>query len=69
MAAELAGLPSERSPEALEAKQFDLLLLNLQLCVLGADTGFTKLKGRVVDIAAALEEQATIPVIAAQMSH
>ena len=68
LATELAGLPSERSPEALEAKQFDLLLLNLQLCVLGAGTNFTKLKGRVVEIAAALEEQATIPVIAAQIS-
>ena len=67
LADELAGLPSEREPERLEAKQFDLLVLNLQLCVLGAAPGFGKLRERVVELAAALEEQATIPAIREQL--
>jgi len=32
-------------------------MLNLQLCVLGHAPGFDKLKERVMEIAAALEEQ------------
>lgn len=67
LADELAGLPSERPLEGLDAKQFDLLMLNLQLCVLGRGTGFAKLKEQVVEIAAALEEQSNIPVVQAQM--
>ena len=64
---ELAGLPTQRPPESLEAKQFDLLVLSLQLCLLGGGTGFPKLRQRLVEIAAALEEQVSIPVVAAQM--
>ena len=67
VADELAGLPTQRPPDRLEAKQFDLLLLTLQLCLLGAGTGFPKLRQRVVRIAAALEEKAGIPMVAAQM--
>lgn len=67
LAAEVAGLPSERDPEALEAKQFDLLILMLQLCVLGHGAGFDTLKQKVIDIAAALEEQSSIPAIRDQM--
>ena len=67
LADELASLPMQRPPESLEAKQFDLLLLDLQLCLLGAGTGFPKLRQRLVEIAAALEEQVSIPVVAAQM--
>ncbi len=67
LADELAGLPTQRPPDSLEAKQFDLLVLTLQLCLLGAGTGFPKLRQRVVEIAAALEEQVSIPVVAAKM--
>ena len=67
LADQLAGLPCERPPEGLEAKQFDLLMLTLQLCVLGAADGYARLRLRVIEIASALEEQANIPVIAAQM--
>ena len=35
----LAGLPTTIEPEKVEAKQFDLLMLNIQLCMLGARTG------------------------------
>ena len=64
----LASLPTERTPERLEAKQFDLLVLGLQLCILGAATNLTKLRKNMVEIAAALEEQTTIPVVMAQMA-
>ncbi len=67
LADELAGLPTQRPPESLEAKQFDLLLLNLQLCLLGAGIGFAEAAAALVEIAAALEEQVSIPVVAAQM--
>ncbi len=67
LAQEVAGLPSEREPERLEAKQFDLLMLNLQLCVLAAAPGFERLQERVIEIASALEEQSTIPVIRDQL--
>ncbi|OJY72334.1 MAG: restriction endonuclease subunit R [Rhodospirillales bacterium 70-18] len=67
LASNVAGLPSEREPEKLEAKQFDLLMLALQLCVLGDGAGFAAMKLRVTEIAAALEEQSTIPAIRDQM--
>ena len=67
LAESLAGLPNERPPERLESKQFDLLVLGLQLCLLGVAINFSKLRKRVEEIAAALEEQTTIPVVMAQM--
>ena len=63
LAAEVAGLPSERAPEKEEAKRFDLLMLNLQLCVLDAAPGFDRFKRRVMELAAALEAQSGIPAI------
>ncbi|MGA9867686.1 MAG: DEAD/DEAH box helicase family protein [Acetobacteraceae bacterium] len=68
LAREIAGLPSERDPEKLEAKQFDLLMLNLQLCALGHLPGLETLKDRVTGIAAALAEQPNIPVICEQLA-
>jgi type I restriction enzyme R subunit len=67
LAEDVAGLPSELGPERLEAKRFDMLMLNLQLCVLRQQAGFSKLKKQAVDIASALEEQATIPIIRAEL--
>ena len=63
LAAEVAGLPSERAAEKEEAKRFDLLMLNLQLCVLDAAPGFDRFKRRVMELAAALEAQSGIPAI------
>ncbi len=68
LAEHVAGLPSERDPERQEAKRFDLLMLNLQLCVLGPGVGFRSLKEQVVGLAAALEEQASIPTIREQLA-
>nr|WP_294554020.1 DEAD/DEAH box helicase family protein [uncultured Rhodopila sp.] len=67
LAAEVAGLPAELDPEKVEAKQFDLIMLNLQLCVLTARPGFDSLKDRVIDIAAALAENKAVPAIAAEL--
>ena len=67
LVAHLAGLPTELDPEKLEAKQFDLLMLNLQLCVLSARPGFDRAKDRVIEIATALAENKTIPAIAAEL--
>lgn len=67
LAEDLANLPAELDPERLEAKQFDMLMLNLQLCVLKQQAGFAKLKKQAVEIASALEEQATIPIIHAEL--
>jgi type I restriction enzyme R subunit len=63
----LGGLPSELAAEREEAKRFDLLLLNLQLCILKQEPGFKRLRKLLVMIAAALEEQATIPAIRAHV--
>jgi type I restriction enzyme R subunit len=67
LADEVANLPSELDSERLEAKQFDMLMLNLQLCVLKQQAGFAKLKKQVVEIAEALEAQATIPIIRVEL--
>jgi len=63
LAAEVAGLPSERAAEKEEAKRFDLLMLNLQLCVLDAAPGFDRFRRRAMELAAALEVQSGIPAI------
>ncbi len=67
LSAELAGLPVELAAEKVEAKQFDLLMLHLQLCVLTARAGYDGLKDKVVGIATALAEQNAVPVIQEQM--
>ncbi len=60
---EIAGLPSEKPVEPLETKQFDLLLLKLQLAHLKAARAYKGMKQQLIDIAAALEESSNIPVI------
>lgn len=59
----IAGLPSPHGEDEEEAKRFDLMMLRLQLALLRADPEFNSLKQRVQDIAAALEAQASIPMI------
>lgn len=65
---EIAGLPSEKEPEAVESKQFDLLLLRLQCATVDGNTSFTRLKQQVQEIASSLEESSSIPVIKEQLS-
>ena len=64
---QVAGLPTELDPENEEAKRFDLLSLNLQLELLRAEPGFERMRERVKEIAALLEEKETIPLVREQM--
>jgi type I restriction enzyme R subunit len=64
---EVAGLPTELDPENEEAKRFDLLALNLQLTLLGADPHFERLRDRVKEIAGLLAEKDAIPMVREQM--
>src|SRR5207249_1434635 len=63
----LAGLPTELDPEDITARQFDLLLLNLQLAFLRAEPQLPRLIEQVREIAELLEEKENIPLVAAQM--
>jgi type I restriction enzyme, R subunit len=68
LATEVAGLPTELDPENEEAKRFDLLMLRLQLSVLKSEPWFERLRDQVREIAGALEEKASIPMVQAQMA-
>ena len=48
-------------------KQFDLLMLQLQLAVLKSDAWFAKLRKQVEAIAGLLSEKDSIPMVRAQM--
>jgi type I restriction enzyme R subunit len=63
----LAGLPTELDPDDITARQFDLLLLNLQLALLRSEPQLPRLIDQVIEIAGLLEEKGNIPVVAAQM--
>lgn len=64
---EVAGLPSVHADTDLDAKQFDVLMLNLQLAVLRADARFDELKENVIELAGAMEEKQTIPMVREQL--
>ncbi|MFI6238976.1 DEAD/DEAH box helicase family protein [Micromonospora sp. NPDC050795] len=59
----LAGLPSEVRDDGEEAKRFDLLILRMQLGLLVPDSRFNRHRTEVQEIASALLEQTTIPMI------
>jgi len=65
--ANIAGLPSELTDEDEEAKRFDLLVLRAQLAILKANPDLASLKDKIQAIASALEEQANIPAIKAEI--
>jgi type I restriction enzyme R subunit len=64
---EVAGLPSELVDDEQEAKQFDLLILRLQLALLRHERSFTRWSEDVKEIASALEEKASIPMVRAEL--
>ena len=64
---EVAGLPSALIDPDQDAKQFDLLMLRMQLALLNADHAFERLREQVRVIAEALEEKDSIPMVRAQM--
>jgi type I restriction enzyme R subunit len=63
----VAGLPSELIDDDQEAKQFDLLMLRLQLGLLRHERSFTRWSKVVKEIAGALEEKASIPMVRAEL--
>jgi len=65
--ADVAGLPSAFQDDALPAKQFDLLLLNAQLCLLRGETGFAALQDRIIRFASALERLSNVPAVAREL--
>ncbi|KAA2267000.1 DUF4145 domain-containing protein [Solihabitans fulvus] len=64
----LAGLPTafRENDTSEEAKRFDLLALRLQLALINAEPGYSRLQARVQEIASALLDQLTIPAVRAQ---
>jgi type I restriction enzyme R subunit len=64
----LAGLPTSYRDDdtSEEAKRFDLLALHLQLALINAEPGYSRLKSQVQEIASALLDQLTIPAVRAQ---
>lgn len=66
LADRVAKLPTQLDPEHEDAKRFDVLLLNAQLGVMRSEP-FERQRRKVMGIAGALEDQQTIPVIAAQL--
>jgi type I restriction enzyme R subunit len=66
MADKLASLPDQLDPEHEDAKRFDVLLLNAQLSLLRGEL-YERQRQKIIQIAGLLEDQQTIPVIAAQL--
>jgi type I restriction enzyme R subunit len=67
LANDVAGLPSELIDDDQEAKQFDLLMLRLQLSVLLHEPSYDRLRKQVIEIAGLLEEAASIPMVQQQL--
>lgn len=64
---DVAGLPSELVDEDQEAKQFDLLILRLQLALLRHEKSFMRWSKDVREIAGALNEKTAIPMVRAEL--
>jgi type I restriction enzyme, R subunit len=63
----IAGLPSGYPDDDIAAKQFDLLILQTQLAMMRSDRAFEALRGKIVQIAALLEELSNVPMVATAM--
>jgi len=66
LADRIAQLPTQLDPEPEDAKRFDVIVLNAELGVLQGDP-FERQRQTIMKVAAALEEQQNIPVIAQQL--
>lgn len=67
LAHEVAGLPSVIPAETPEARQFDLLMLRMQLTLLRGEPGFERMRDNVQTIARLLESQVAIPAVEAKL--
>lgn len=59
----VAGLPSERDPEHITAKLFDLVCLNLQLALVNGTRDFITCRDRIIEVALTLETMDAIPAV------
>jgi type I restriction enzyme R subunit len=59
----VAGLPSQLVDDDQEAKQFDLLMLRLELALLRVESSFSRMLEQVRGIAGLLEEKSAIPMV------
>ncbi|MGQ7244660.1 DEAD/DEAH box helicase family protein [Salinicola sp. V024] len=67
---EVAELPSEKKTDDIESRMFDLTALRMQLALIEVDAGnFDRLRARVMDIAAMLEEKTSIPLVKEQLGY
>lgn len=67
---EVAELPSEQETDDIESRMFDLTALRMQLALIEADAGgFDRLRRRVIEIAALLEEKTSIPIVKEQLGY
>jgi type I restriction enzyme R subunit len=64
---EVAGLPSKLQDDDIEAKRFDLLILQTQLALLRHENRFASLRKRIEETLELLEELDNIPMVAAEM--
>jgi type I restriction enzyme, R subunit len=63
----IARLPAELPPDEETAKQFDLLILRLQLARLNATPDFSRWQNQVREIALLLQEKESIPMVRDQI--
>jgi type I restriction enzyme R subunit len=59
----ISSLPNELNPEDETAKQFDFLMLKLQLATLHNSKDFLKYRDQVIEIANRLEEKENVPQV------
>lgn len=64
----VAGLPSEREPEPITAKLFDLTCVNLQIALIETSARFVALRDRVIELAQDLEAKDSIPAVRDQLA-
>src|SRR3546814_2094113 len=64
----VAGLPSERDPEHITAKLFDLVCLNLQLALVNRTQDFITCRDRIIEVSMALETMDAIPAVKAKLA-
>ena len=67
LAEELAQLPNQLPSEHQATRRFDLTILDLQLAVVTASTGFERLRDQVKGTASVLENYTGIPAIAREI--
>jgi type I restriction enzyme R subunit len=66
----VAGLPSELKTDDIESRQFDMIVLRMQLALIeGNRTSYELLRKRIIEIASLLEEKTTIPAVKAQLAY